>query len=72
MATFFAVLMQVKGVVSDRANQVLLKAMHSHMSHMAEVGPPPPPHIFGGSTFEFGSSSGTANDGMEFQFLRAV
>ncbi|XP_048567233.1 uncharacterized protein LOC125547395 [Triticum urartu] len=71
MATFFAALMQVKGVVSDRANQVLLEAMHSHMSHMAEVGPPPPPQIFSGSTFEFGSSSGTANDGMEFQFLRA-
>ena len=40
------------------------------MSRMAEVAPPlPPPQIFGGSTFEFGSSSGTANDGMEFQFL---
>ncbi|XP_037418760.1 MADS-box transcription factor 47-like [Triticum dicoccoides] len=70
MAAFFAALMQVKDAVSDRANQVLLEAMHAHMSRMAEVAPPlPPPQIFGGSTFEFGSSSGTANDGMEFQFL---
>ncbi|KAF7034083.1 hypothetical protein CFC21_045138 [Triticum aestivum] len=69
MAAFFAALMQMKDAVSDRANQVLLEAMHAHMSRMAEVAPPPPPpQIFGGSTFEFGSSSGTANDGMEFQF----
>ncbi|XBI33643.1 hypothetical protein VPH35_056939 [Triticum aestivum] len=70
MAAFFAALMQMKDAVSDRANQVLLEAMHAHISRMAEVAPPPPPpQIFGGNTFEFGSSSGTANDGMEFQFL---
>ncbi|XBI33657.1 hypothetical protein VPH35_056953 [Triticum aestivum] len=70
MAAFFAALMQMKDAVSDGANQVLLEAMHAHMSRMAEVAPPPPPpQIFGGNTFEFGSSSGTANDGMEFQFL---
>lgn len=69
MAAFFAALMQMKDAVSDRANQVLLEAMHAHMSRMAEVAPPPPPRIFGGSTFEYGSSSGTANDGMELQFL---
>ncbi|XP_037418759.1 agamous-like MADS-box protein AGL23 [Triticum dicoccoides] len=60
MAAFFAALMQMKDAVSDRANQVLLEVMHA---------PPPPPQIFAGSTFEYGSSSGTANDGMEFQFL---
>ncbi|XBI33633.1 hypothetical protein VPH35_056929 [Triticum aestivum] len=70
MAAFFAALMQMKDAVSDRANQVLLEAMHAHMSRMAEVAPPPPPpRIFGGSTFEYGSSSGTANNGMELQFL---
>ncbi|XP_048568907.1 MADS-box transcription factor 15-like [Triticum urartu] len=69
MAAFFAALMQVKGVVSDRANQVLLEAFQFDVSRMAEVAPPPPPQIFGGSTFEFGSSSGSANAGMEFQFL---
>ncbi|KAM3355455.1 hypothetical protein ACQJBY_025936 [Aegilops geniculata] len=68
MAAFFAALMQVKNDVSDRANQVLLEAMHVHLSRMAEVAPPPP-HILGDSTFEFGSSSGSANDGTELQFL---
>ncbi|KAF7034077.1 hypothetical protein CFC21_045129 [Triticum aestivum] len=66
MAAFFAALMQMKDAVSDRANQVLLEAMHAHMSRMAEVAPPPPPPQI---SLEFGSSSGTANDGMEFQFL---
>ena len=66
MAAFFASLMQMKDAVSDRANQVLLEAMHAHMSRMAEVAPPPPPPQI---SLEFGSSSGTTNDGMEFQFL---
>ncbi|XBI23069.1 hypothetical protein VPH35_064012 [Triticum aestivum] len=69
MAAFFAALMQVKDVVSDRANQVLLEAFQFDVSRMAEVAPPPPPQIFGGSMFEFGSSSGSANDGTDFQFL---
>ena len=66
MAAFFAALMQMKDAVSDRANQVLFEAMHAHMSRMAEVAPPPPPPQI---SLEFGSSSGTTNDGMEFQFL---
>ncbi|KAF7034078.1 hypothetical protein CFC21_045130 [Triticum aestivum] len=43
MVAFFAALMQMKDAVSDRANQVLLEAMHAHMSRMAEVALPPPP-----------------------------
>ncbi|XP_073352135.1 uncharacterized protein [Aegilops tauschii subsp. strangulata] len=64
MAAFFATLLKVKTDVSDRANQVLLD-----FSRKVKITPPPPAQIFGGSIFEFGSSSGSAHAGMEFQFL---
>ncbi|VAH86408.1 unnamed protein product [Triticum turgidum subsp. durum] len=64
MAAFFAMLLKVKTDVSDRANQVLLD-----FSRKVEISPLSPAQIFGGSIFEFGSSSGSAHAGMEFQFL---
>lgn len=53
MAAFFAALMQVKDIASERANQVLLRV---DVSRMAEVALPLPLQLFGGSTLEFGSS----------------
>ncbi|EMS50619.1 Agamous-like MADS-box protein AGL62 [Triticum urartu] len=64
MAAFFATLLKVKTDVSHRANQVLLD-----FSRKVEITRLPPAQIFGGSIFEFGSSSGSAHAGMEFQFL---
>ncbi|KAM3355321.1 hypothetical protein ACQJBY_025854 [Aegilops geniculata] len=65
MAAFFATLLKVKTDVSDRANQVLLD-----FSRKVKITrPPPPAQIFGGSMFEFGSNSGSAHAGMEFEFL---
>lgn len=61
MAAFFAALMQVKDAVSERAIQVLIEAMHFDMAPLL------PPKLFGGSTFEFGCSSGSSNAGMEIQ-----
>lgn len=69
MAAFFAALMQVIDVVSERANQVLVEAFQVDVSRKVEMAPPLPPQIFGGSTFEFGSSSGSANAEMENQLL---
>ena len=56
LVAFFAAPMQVKDVVSEHA-KVLLEAMHVDMSYIAKVAPSLPPQLFGGSTFEFGSSS---------------
>ncbi|XP_073351917.1 agamous-like MADS-box protein AGL29 [Aegilops tauschii subsp. strangulata] len=53
MAAFFVALMQVKDIASERANQVPL---HVDVSRIAEVAPPQPLQLFGGSTLEFGSS----------------
>ncbi|KAI5001334.1 hypothetical protein ZWY2020_025984 [Hordeum vulgare] len=66
MAAFFDVLIQVKDIVSERANQVLLEAWHVGVSCTAPPLPPIP-MLFGGSTFELGSSRNAA--GMEAQFL---
>ena len=55
LVAFFAALMQVKDVVSERANQVLFRV---DVSRMEEVAPPLPLQLqlFGGSTLELGSS----------------
>lgn len=53
MAAFFAALMQVKDIASERANQVLLRV---DVSRMAEVALPLPLQLFGGSTLELGSN----------------
>ena len=55
LVAFFATLMQVKDVVSERAYVVLLPV---DVSRMEEVDPPLPLQLFSGSTLELGSSRG--------------
>ncbi|KAM3336188.1 hypothetical protein ACQJBY_030269 [Aegilops geniculata] len=64
MVAFAAALLQVQAAVSGRANQILVEAFHLDISRKLQV-PPPPLQLFGASTFEFGSSSSSANAGME-------
>ncbi|XP_037418066.1 floral homeotic protein AGAMOUS-like [Triticum dicoccoides] len=69
MMAFAAELMVARAAISDRAYQVLLEAQN--VSRMLQAPPPPQQQLFGGSTFEFGSSS-SGNAGMGMQQMQMV
>uniref|UniRef100_A0A453GGR6 MADS-box domain-containing protein n=3 Tax=Aegilops tauschii subsp. strangulata TaxID=200361 RepID=A0A453GGR6_AEGTS len=64
MIAFAAELRVVRAAVSERTNQALLDEQNIH--RMLQARAPPLQQLFGGSTFEVGSSS-SANTGMEMQ-----
>ncbi|KAM3352466.1 hypothetical protein ACQJBY_023990 [Aegilops geniculata] len=67
MMAFAVKLMVARAAVSKRAYQVLLEAQN--VSRMLQAPPPPQQQLFGGSTFEFGSSS-SGNAGMGMQQMQ--
>ncbi|XP_037416894.1 agamous-like MADS-box protein AGL23 [Triticum dicoccoides] len=64
MIAFAAKLMVLQAAILERTNQALLDEQNIH--RMLQAPAPPLQPLFGGSTFEFGSSS-SANTGMEMQ-----